>query len=190
MRNLGWMMIPKQVSRDSNGFLLVMLTLLLIALFSIYTGFSRPSRPNQTKNIFVQIEGDVRYPGVYGFLHPPVLRDLFTCAGSDLGSLKPFAAKKPLCSGIKVVVHRNENSVSVSEEKIGAFCKITLGIPLSINEESWEGLTAIRGIGPVLARNIVFEREKRGGFTRLDEIVNVQGIGPRLYRKIRPNLKL
>jgi competence protein ComEA len=61
---------------------------------------------------------------------------------------------------------------------------------LSINEESWVGLTAVRGIGPVLARSIVFEREKRGGFTRLDEILNVQGIGSKLYRKIRHDLIL
>ena len=75
-------------------------------------------------------------------------------------------------------------------EKINSFHKITLGIPISINEESEEGLTAIPGIGPKLACAIIKEREKRGGFKHLYEIASINGIGSSLYRRIIKYIEL
>ena len=48
-----------------------------------------------------------------------------------------------------------------------AYQKTTIGIQLSVNSESAEGLTAIPGIGESLARTIVDEREKRRGYKDL-----------------------
>ncbi len=70
------------------------------------------------------------------------------------------------------------------------FHKITLEIPVSINRESIEGLTAVPGIGPKIAYSIVRERGKRSGFKSLDEIKSVRGIGPALYAKIKPYIGL
>jgi len=69
---------------------------------------------------------------------------------------------------------------------MSAFYGITFGLPVSLNRETLEGLTAIPGIGSGLARAIVRERNERGGFQSIDEILSIQGIGPSLYRKIRP----
>lgn len=71
-----------------------------------------------------------------------------------------------------------------------AFQKITLGMPVSINTEGLEGLTAIPGIGPKTAQSIIREREKSGGFKSIDEIRSIRGIGPTIYEKIRPYLVL
>ena len=71
-----------------------------------------------------------------------------------------------------------------------AFQKITLGMYVSINLENLEGLTAVPGIGPGLAGLIVRERENRGGFKSLDEIKSIRGIGPGLYKRVRPYLVL
>ena len=73
---------------------------------------------------------------------------------------------------------------------LSAYQKITLGVPISINRESLEGLTAVPGIGPGIARSIARERVRRNGFKKLDEIKFIKGIGPGLYRKIKPYLKL
>ena len=67
-----------------------------------------------------------------------------------------------------------------------AFQKMTLGMHVSINLESLEGLTAVPGIGPGLAGLIVRERDNRGGFKSLDEIKSIRGIGPGLYKRVRP----
>ena len=71
-----------------------------------------------------------------------------------------------------------------------AFHKITLGMPVSINTESLESLTAVPGIGPKLAELIIRERERSGGFRSLDEILSIRGIGSVLYGKISPYLVL
>ena len=71
-----------------------------------------------------------------------------------------------------------------------AFQKMTLGLHVSINLESLEGLTAVPGIGPGLAGLIIRERDNRGGFKRLDEIKSIRGIGPGLYKRVRPYLVL
>ena len=74
--------------------------------------------------------------------------------------------------------------------ELTSFHKITLGIPVSINTESLEGLTAVPGIGPKLAELVIRERESIGGFKSLDEIMSVKGIGPALFAKISPYLVL
>jgi competence ComEA-like helix-hairpin-helix protein len=73
---------------------------------------------------------------------------------------------------------------------MSAFYKITLGIPISLNNESLEGLTAIPGIGPRIASAIVRERAKREGFQQMDEMLSIPGIGPTLYRKAARYLTL
>lgn len=53
----------------------------------------------------------------------------------------------------------------------------------------WE-LQSINGIGEVTARAIVEYREEHGGFSSVDELVNVRGIGQATLEKIRPFLYL
>ena len=67
---------------------------------------------------------------------------------------------------------------------------MTLGIPISINNESADGLVSLPGIGSRTAEAIVEERTRRGGFEKLSDIQSIRGIGPGLYRKIRPYLVL
>jgi competence protein ComEA len=71
-----------------------------------------------------------------------------------------------------------------------SFHKITLGIPVSINTESLDSLTAVPGIGPKFAELIIRKRESIGGFKSLDEVLSIKGIGPAMYRKISPYLVL
>ena len=44
-----------------------------------------------------------------------------------------------------------------------SFHKITLGMPVSINTESLESLTAVPGIGPKLAESIIREGKALAG---------------------------
>ena len=61
--------------------------------------------------------------------------------------------------------------------EISSFHKLTLGIPISLNSETEIGLTAIRGIGPKPAKNILEEKDKRGGFKSPGDLITVPGIG-------------
>ena len=92
--------------------------------------------------------------------------------------------------GPGVDVFKNGEDLKVHSSEMTAFQKITLGAPISINQESLEGLTAVPGIGPGIARSITRERAKRNGFKRLDEIKSIKGIGPGLYQRVKPYLIL
>jgi len=57
---------------------------------------------------------------------------------------------------------------------------------ISINRAGFEGLQRIPGVGPVLARRIVEYREAVGRFHRLDDLLAIRGIGPKMLRKMTP----
>ena len=58
--------------------------------------------------------------------------------------------------------------------------------PVDVNRAGIDELTRLPGIGPARARAIVEERAKRGGFTALDELLDIRGIGPATLDKLAP----
>jgi competence protein ComEA len=58
--------------------------------------------------------------------------------------------------------------------------------PIDVNRAGVEELTRLPRIGPARAKAIVEERERRGGFGSLDELLDVRGIGPATLEDIRP----
>jgi competence protein ComEA len=57
---------------------------------------------------------------------------------------------------------------------------------LDANTATWVEWMQIEGIGEVLARRIVEDRETNGPFTSVDELDRVSGIGPKTVEKLRP----
>ncbi|MGQ9678777.1 MAG: ComEA family DNA-binding protein [bacterium] len=56
---------------------------------------------------------------------------------------------------------------------------------LDINRATVEQLEALPGIGPVIATRIIEYREKHGRFKRVDDLLNVSGIGPKRLAAIK-----
>ncbi len=63
---------------------------------------------------------------------------------------------------------------------------------IDLNSAQWCDLVVLPGIGPVLARRIVAERNNLPGqrFKRLDQLLDVHGIGPKKLERIRPFVRL
>jgi competence protein ComEA len=59
---------------------------------------------------------------------------------------------------------------------------------VNINTASVEELQLLPGIGEARARAVVALREKRGGFKRVDELLDVKGIGEPSLARLRPHL--
>lgn len=56
---------------------------------------------------------------------------------------------------------------------------------ININEADEKQLEKLPGIGPTKAKRIIEYREKNGKFKSLDELLNVNGIGPKTLEKIK-----
>ncbi|MGD8329199.1 MAG: helix-hairpin-helix domain-containing protein [Acidobacteriota bacterium] len=62
--------------------------------------------------------------------------------------------------------------------------------PVDINTASAEELQKVPGIGEALARRIVEFREENGRFEKVDDLLNVRGIGVTSLEKLRPYLSV
>ena len=185
-------MINLEMNDKTAGFLTLLLALLLI--YSLKLGLTRSKPPGISHNdyLFVQIGGDIKSPGVYAFDNRVNLLELIARAGG-LNSHTSPPDKLSDCtfsSGARIVVKNGAHGCKFSQSEMSAFYKITLGIPISLNKESEKGLTAIPWVGTELAQSIVKERSKRGVFKHMNEIMDIRGIGPRLYKKLRPYVTL
>jgi comEA protein len=56
---------------------------------------------------------------------------------------------------------------------------------ISINQASSKELELLPGIGPVLAERIISLREGKGGFKKIDELLEVSGIGSKKLEEIK-----
>ena len=185
-------MINPDLNDRTTGFLVLLFFLLLPILL-------KPARSHQDipvfphdERIYIQIDGDIKTPGLYPFGHPVSLAEVIERAGGLPRDAPPHPIfnTHSFQTNTRVILHKKGNGYRFTEDDISAFYKLTLGIPISLNGESEEGLTAIPGIGPGLARNLVEERIRRGGFKSLNEIMSVKGIGQKTYRKMSPYLTL
>ena len=62
--------------------------------------------------------------------------------------------------------------------------------PVSINRASAEELDTLPGIGPSLAQAILEYREEHGGFSTLEELMEVPGIGEKIFAELKDQIVL
>jgi len=64
------------------------------------------------------------------------------------------------------------------------------GQVVNINTASAADFEALPGIGPKLAARIVDYRQKNGPFKKIEDLMNVQGLGEKNFLKLKPQLTL
>jgi competence protein ComEA len=62
----------------------------------------------------------------------------------------------------------------------------TSGSLVNLNTASEVQLTTLPGIGPATAKRIVEHRQKNGSFKKIEELMNVKGIGEKSFLKLKP----
>jgi len=60
---------------------------------------------------------------------------------------------------------------------------------VDLNQAGARELDALPGIGPVLAGRILDQRRRNGPFRRIEDLLAVRGVGPRLLERLRPHLR-
>ena len=184
--------LHKNTASAGTGVLLLLFFLIAMNFLKGSNSLSDSERRLSGHKVFAQVSGDIRFPGVYGFDVPPSVRELVDRAKGLIPEDKivPFPVVPPLDSGSYIEIRNNQREISLRVGEMSAFYRTTLGVPISINSESADGLVSLPGVGPRTAEAIVEERTRRDGFKSLVDIQSVRGSGPALYRKIRPYLVL
>ena len=64
------------------------------------------------------------------------------------------------------------------------------GAVVNINTASASELDALPGIGAKVAARIIEYRQKNGPFKKIEELMNVQGIGEKNFLKLKPQISV
>jgi comEA protein len=62
----------------------------------------------------------------------------------------------------------------------------TASAPVNLNTATQAQLESLPGIGPSAAQRILEYRQKNGSFKKIEELMNVKGIGEKSFLKLKP----
>lgn len=142
---------------------------------------------------YVEAAGTAPLRGVYAFRETPVtLRDLVRRVSREEASFDFSGpeADRLLSSGARVVFSDGSGRRRVRIERMNAFTRMTLGLPVPVNLASREGLTALPGVGPALAEALAEHRRRTRPFERAEDLLEVRGIGAALLERIQPHIRV
>jgi comEA protein len=60
--------------------------------------------------------------------------------------------------------------------------------PVNLNTATAAQLDALPGIGKSTAQRIVEYRQKNGGFKKIEELMNVKGVGEKSFLRLKPRI--
>jgi competence ComEA-like helix-hairpin-helix protein len=83
----------------------------------------------------------------------------------------------------------NGQPVTLEEVRVKVPGFVERNRKVDLNAAGAKRLTALSGIGPVLAERIVAYRKEHGDFSRPAELEEVSGIGPSTLEEIRDRLR-
>lgn len=70
--------------------------------------------------------------------------------------------------------------------KAAATVTATATAPVNLNTATVEQLATIPGVGPKMAERIIDYRRKNGGFKKVEDLMNVSGVGEKSFLKMKP----
>ena len=156
-----------------------------------------PSPTPSPRQIWVHVLGAVASPGVVGLPEGSRVADAIAAAGGLLPDADPAELNlaQPLPDGAQLIIGtvgapRGELRVGDAQSAAsggGAGASEGGGQPtLNLNTATQAQLETLPGIGPATASKIIAWREANGGFTRVEELQEVDGIGPKTYAQLEP----
>jgi competence protein ComEA len=92
------------------------------------------------------------------------------------------AASVVLAAGTGVLAQEQKTS---PKPPAPAAAPATAAAPVNLNTATAADLQKLPGIGPAMATRILEYRQKNGGFKKIEELMNVQGIGEKSFLKLK-----
>ena len=183
----------------SQALVVLLMSLLLMSVYgwSRYTQHSESRKPPQlrTKYVFIQVAGKVKNPGIYSFSKAVTIAQVVARAGGLLSPLRQVDqsawSQAQIGNGRRVQITADPRGFASQRlEWMGVPVRLALGVPLDVNQATVAELTQVPGINHKLANGIVALRFRKGGFSKLENLCEVKGIGPATVRRLNPYLTL
>ena len=146
-------------------------------------------RPVPTeKPLVVYITGAVPRPGVYALARGARVQDAVSAAGGFLADADRtnLNLARALEDGEQLdIPFAVQGSSPVIGTPVLAPTSASSAELININTASQAELETLPGIGPTTAQKIIEYRQKNGFFVNTEDIINVSGIGPGTYQRIK-----
>ncbi len=143
------------------------------------------------KRLTVEIKGEVKKPEVYIMEEDSIIKDIIIEAGgiTEKGDLSSINQAKKLKDGDCIVIPSVEDSNGRMMTNGGGDIK-SQGRDeiININTASKEELMKLPGVGEVTAGKIIDYRESNGGFSSVEDIKNISGIGDKTLAKFKEKI--
>jgi len=132
----------------------------------------------QQPKIFVHIAGLVKKPGIYQLDSGSRVFDIVLLAGGFTSKANQASVNlaRVLTDGEQIIVGK------IGAQSASGTQSSNL---ISLNSSSASQLEDLPGVGPALAGRIVDWREANGGYKTKEDLLNVAGIGDKLFASIK-----
>lgn len=177
----------------------------MVSTASARTDEPAASSAPPVEQVVVSVVGLVHKPGLATLAPGSRIADALTAAGGALDGADTVGLNlaRPLVDGEQIVVGlAPPTGLPVLGSSVGAVAPVPeapatrtaptaagpepqSGEPVNLNTATVEQLDALPGVGPVTAAAIVAWRDNHGKFTHVDQLGDVDGIGPARLEKLR-----
>jgi competence protein ComEA len=147
--------------------------------------------PQETSpaTVLVHVAGEVQQPGVYELAAGDRVIDAIEAAGGVTESADADALNyaRPLVDGEQVYVPKPGEAPPAAEGAgvSGGGSAGGQGGLVNLNTATSAELETLPRIGPAMAQRIIDYRDQHGGFTSVDELLEVAGIGEATYAGLK-----
>ena len=139
--------------------------------------------------VLVHVSGAVKSPGVVQVIPGSRVQDVINAAGGFLPEADQNRANLAavVIDGQKIQIpvmgEEKEPDTKSASKSLSGETESTL---ISLNTASQKELESLPGIGQEKAKDIIAEREKRGGFQSVDDLLQIDGFSAKLMEQIKP----
>jgi competence protein ComEA len=152
------------------------------------------STGERATRLVVHVIGAVRRPGLVRLPEHSRVQDAIDATGgltrrADPGELN---LAQPLADGQQLVIGTTSDPAGEVRDgrDSGAGSGGSASGALDLNHASQPQLDELPGVGPVTAQAILAWRQQNGRFSRIEELQEVDGIGPKTYAQIAPHVRV
>jgi competence protein ComEA len=142
------------------------------------------------KSLIVHVCGAVNRPGVLKLKDGDRIVDAIECAGGANGEadLEVLNLAAKVIDGSRVYVPKQGEQISgaaINMTSQNGPSQTEKPPPVNINNANADQLEALPGVGEVLAQRIMEYREDKGGFSSIEQLRNIEGIGPKKFEQLK-----